>query len=156
MRNVQCEKKPTSPPLPPPAPPLTANAYLPKPFSPEELKAILIGLVSRNLASASSSAAATSSLDSFVTPPPPTSSVTLSPRESEVLKLLSLGLTNKEMSSNMFVSVRTVEVRIRSGIATSVSWEEEHKAQQAGALCIKSSLLLTISLAVAPSPCRGT
>ncbi|GMI19716.1 hypothetical protein TrCOL_g11963 [Triparma columacea] len=86
-----------------------ANAYLPKPFSPEELKAILIGLVSRNLASASSSAAATSSLDGFAPPPPPTSSVTLSPRESEVLKLLSLGLTNKEMSSNMFVSVRTVE-----------------------------------------------
>ncbi|GMH55930.1 hypothetical protein TrRE_jg3537 [Triparma retinervis] len=77
-----------------------ASAYLPKPFSPEELKAILIGLVSRN--SATSSASSPSS--SPVTAPPLESSVALSPRESELVKLLSLGLTNKEISSNMFIS----------------------------------------------------
>ena len=81
-----------------------------QPFSPEELTAILNNLVS--LSTRATPSSTTPDRDAAPTSPPPASSippVTLTPREEEVLKLISGGLTNKEISSSLFVSVRTVE-----------------------------------------------
>ncbi len=101
------------------------DAYLPKPFDPDELVAIATNLleksrsnpdnvaVARELAEikkllAEQQSAAASQPAQF-TPEPPPIKVQLTPREEEVLDLVSEGLMNKEIARKLETSIRNVE-----------------------------------------------
>lgn len=99
------------------------DAYLPKPFDPEELEAIVENLLERRVATARTDnnvdieqlmreiAAIRSMLEqrsSVVTTPSPIR-IDLTPREQSVLELVTQGLMNKEIARRLETSVRNVE-----------------------------------------------
>ena len=104
------------------------DAYLSKPFDPEELEAIVKNLLSKNRTSTSNGDNNTelekiakelveikaklddkvgSSGGIAVTPPP--IKIDLTPREQSVLDLVARGLMNKEIAKELSTSVRNVE-----------------------------------------------
>ncbi len=100
------------------------DAYLPKPFDPEELVAIVKNLLERRImnstgkeddgkleAIAKEIAAIKSMLDQRpgVKQSPSPINIELTPREQSVLDLVSQGLMNKEIASRLDTSVRNVE-----------------------------------------------
>ena len=101
------------------------DAYLPKPFDPDELVAIATNLlekfrsnpdnvmVARELAEIKQLLAeqqsATGKQPAAFTPEPPPIKVQLTPREEEVLDLVSEGLMNKEIARKLETSIRNVE-----------------------------------------------
>ena len=100
------------------------DAYLPKPFEPEELVAIVSNLLAKARATPDTATVArelaeikallsdqkqgTNGVASF-TPEPPPIKVQLTPREKEVLDLVSEGLMNKEIARKLETSIRNVE-----------------------------------------------
>ncbi len=100
------------------------DAYLPKPFDPDELEAIVKNLLERRrvTAEASSSSSKLEEIaqeikeikaqlgqqSSLVQTPPPIK-IELTPREQSVLDLVAKGLMNKEIARNLETSVRNVE-----------------------------------------------
>ncbi|NJL83384.1 MAG: response regulator transcription factor [Chloroflexaceae bacterium] len=99
------------------------DAYLPKPFNPEELEAIVKNLLERR--KSASSPDETGKLDevileikdlkerlgqqqSLITTPSPIH-IELTPREQSVLDLVAEGLMNKEIARRLETSVRNVE-----------------------------------------------
>ncbi|AFY38501.1 two component transcriptional regulator, LuxR family [[Leptolyngbya] sp. PCC 7376] len=101
------------------------DAYLPKPFEPEELEAIVKNLLTRDAAIAESQGGGDANLDGIakdlkeikqflgqqnqlVTTPPPLK-IDLTPREQSVLDLVAQGLMNKEIAKQLETSVRNVE-----------------------------------------------
>lgn len=100
------------------------DAYLPKPFDPEELVAIVNNLLQRRTttletgddssrleAIASEIAAIRNLLDgrNGISPTPSPISIELTPREQSVLDLVTEGLMNKEIARRLDTSVRNVE-----------------------------------------------
>ncbi len=102
------------------------DAYLPKPFDPEELVAIVSNLIERSRAASPSEVvarelasirallseralAATPPPPSAPTPLPPPIKVELTPREQQVLEKVAEGLMNKEIAKQLQTSVRNVE-----------------------------------------------
>jgi DNA-binding NarL/FixJ family response regulator len=104
------------------------DAYLPKPFDPEELEAIVRNLLSKNKPASSNNDSSTNlekiakelveikaKLDDklntnagiAVTPSP--IKIDLTPREQSVLDLVAQGLMNKEIARELNTSVRNVE-----------------------------------------------
>ena len=104
------------------------DAYLPKPFDPEELEAIVKNLLSKNQVSTDNQDSSSelekiakelveikAKLDNklggnsgiAVTPPP--IKIDLTPREQSVLDLVAQGLMNKEIARDLNTSVRNVE-----------------------------------------------
>lgn len=101
------------------------DAYLPKPFEPEELEAIVKHLLSREAAIAESQDSSGTNLEGIaqdlreikqflgqqnqmVTTPAPLK-IDLTPREQSVLDLVAQGLMNKEIAKQLETSVRNVE-----------------------------------------------
>ncbi|MGB2924406.1 MAG: response regulator transcription factor [Limnothrix sp.] len=101
------------------------DAYLPKPFEPEELEAIVKNLLTRDEAIAAAQGSGEANLDGIaqdlkdikqflgqqnkmVTTPPPLK-IDLTPREQSVLDLVAQGLMNKEIAKQLETSVRNVE-----------------------------------------------
>ncbi len=101
------------------------DAYLPKPFEPEELEAIVKNLLTRGQALTESQEGSTVNLEGIaqdlkeikqylgqknqmVTTPPPLK-IDLTPREQSVLDLVAQGLMNKEIAKQLETSVRNVE-----------------------------------------------
>ncbi|QCS49226.1 response regulator transcription factor [Picosynechococcus sp. PCC 11901] len=101
------------------------DAYLPKPFEPEELEAIVKNLLTREAAIAEQQDGGGSNLEGIaqdlreikqflgqqnqlVTTPPPLK-IDLTPREQSVLDLVAQGLMNKEIAKELETSVRNVE-----------------------------------------------
>ncbi len=100
------------------------DAYLSKPFDPEELEALIKSLIERRRQSlqATSENARLEEIardirelkqqvgqqNTFTTTPPPIK-IDLTPREQSVLDLVAEGLMNKEIASRLETSVRNVE-----------------------------------------------
>jgi len=100
------------------------DAYLPKPFEPDELVAIVKNLLSRRQA-ATDSNSDRSQLEAIareiatirgmldqrpgITQTPSPINIDLTPREQSVLDLVAQGLMNKEIASQLKTSVRNVE-----------------------------------------------
>jgi DNA-binding NarL/FixJ family response regulator len=100
------------------------DAYLPKPFDPDELEAIIKNLLERRQVTAQASTEAAkleeivqeikeikAHLDQksgLVTTPPPIK-IDLTPREQSILDLVAEGLMNKEIAARLDTSVRNVE-----------------------------------------------
>ncbi|WP_036486157.1 response regulator transcription factor [Myxosarcina sp. GI1] len=106
------------------------DAYLPKPFDPEELEAIVRNLLARHRAAAADSNGDGTELEKIAreleaikgklderlgegtggiaTTPPPIN-IDLTPREQSVLDLVARGLMNKEIAKELSTSVRNVE-----------------------------------------------
>ena len=105
------------------------DAYLPKPFDPEELEAIVRNLLSRQQVTAGSGTSNGSELEkiareleeikgkldeklgqgSGITVTPSPIKIDLTPREQSVLDLVARGLMNKEIARELSTSVRNVE-----------------------------------------------
>jgi DNA-binding NarL/FixJ family response regulator len=103
------------------------DAYLPKPFDPEELVAIVSNLIERSRAASPSEVVARelASIRALLsertlpptipsqpptpTPLPPPIKVELTPREQQVLEKVAEGLMNKEIAKQLQTSVRNVE-----------------------------------------------
>ncbi len=99
------------------------DAYLPKPFDPEELVAIVTNLVSRREAQTDGGATpdiavmarqieeikALLTQRGTIPQTPPPIRIDLTPREQSVLDLVAEGLMNKEIARRLETSVRNVE-----------------------------------------------
>lgn len=105
------------------------DAYLSKPFDPEELEAIVKNLLSKNQANSSSGDNSSVELEKIakelveikaklddklggsggITVTPPPIKIDLTPREQSVLDLVAQGLMNKEIAKELQTSVRNVE-----------------------------------------------
>lgn len=98
-----------------------ADAYLPKPFDPEELVAIVKNLLRRRTAASTEEAGferisqqlaeikGMMTQQPGVAPTPAPIKIDLTPREQSVLKLVAEGLMNKEIARRLDTSVRNVE-----------------------------------------------
>jgi DNA-binding NarL/FixJ family response regulator len=97
------------------------DAYLAKPFDPEELIAIVKNILQRRASSSSEAGGiakqiaaelrgmmGTGSGSSITTTPPPIN-IDFTPREQSVLDLVAAGLMNKEIARQLDTSVRNVE-----------------------------------------------
>lgn len=100
------------------------DAYLPKPFDPDELVAIVQNLLERRAATSGTSGASSDLEDisrqiaeirgmlqhtgGIVQTPPPIR-IDFTPREQSVLDLVATGLMNKEIARRLETSVRNVE-----------------------------------------------
>lgn len=100
------------------------DAYLPKPFDPEELEAIVRNLIERRQVSVESSSES-AKLEEIaqeireikerlgqqggITTTPSPIAIDLTPREQSVLDLVAEGLMNKEIAGRLDTSVRNVE-----------------------------------------------
>lgn len=101
------------------------DAYLPKPFDPDELEAIVRNLLNKKNSQQTESTGGNTQLDElakdikdikdklegnhkFTTTEPPMK-IDLTPREQSVLDLVSQGLMNKEIAKILETSIRNVE-----------------------------------------------
>ncbi len=100
------------------------DAYLPKPFDPDELESIVKNLLKRRKTSEEAQGEERKLDDIYqelleikgkmnnsggITPTPPPFNIDLTPREQSVLDLVAEGLMNKEIASRLNTSVRNVE-----------------------------------------------
>ncbi|MBK1989907.1 response regulator transcription factor [Sphaerospermopsis aphanizomenoides BCCUSP55] len=103
------------------------DAYLPKPFDPDELVAIVENLLARHTAKTQIASEDTENMDiaklaheiskikdllsprSAISQSPPPFKIDLTPREQSVLNLVAEGLMNKEIARRLETSVRNVE-----------------------------------------------
>ncbi|NCJ05769.1 response regulator [Synechococcales cyanobacterium C] len=99
------------------------DAYLPKPFDPDELVAIITNLIDRRTARSDGSAPDIADLASqmaeiksmlthrhpLVSTATPAIKIDFTPREQSVLNLVAEGLMNKEIARRLETSVRNVE-----------------------------------------------
>ncbi|HEY9633030.1 MAG TPA: response regulator transcription factor [Coleofasciculaceae cyanobacterium] len=100
------------------------DAYLPKPFDPDELVAIVSNLLERRTATTGETASNTDLEDiarqiaairamldqrTGITQTPPPIRIDFTPREQSVLDLVAEGLMNKEIARRLDTSVRNVE-----------------------------------------------
>jgi DNA-binding NarL/FixJ family response regulator len=104
------------------------DAYLAKPFDPEELEAIVRNLLSKNKSASSNNDSSTDlekiakelveikaklddklSTNAGITVTPSPIKIDLTPREQSVLDLVAQGLMNKEIARELNTSVRNVE-----------------------------------------------
>lgn len=90
---------------------LGCNFYLPKPFDMQELGAMIRNLLERSLIDAIAEPPPTLSPP---TPPPLPVPINLTPREQEVLNLVTSGLSNAEIGQHLHLSPRTVEKHVSS------------------------------------------
>jgi DNA-binding NarL/FixJ family response regulator len=95
------------------------DAYLPKPFDPEELIAIVKNILQRRASTNSEAGGIAKQIaaelrgmmgtgSAIVTTPPPIN-IDFTPREQSVLDLVAAGLMNKEIARQLDTSVRNVE-----------------------------------------------
>jgi DNA-binding NarL/FixJ family response regulator len=103
------------------------DAYLPKPFDPDELIAIVENLLTRRTAQAPAIGEDSENMDiaklaheiskikdllsprTAIAQTPPPFKIDLTPREQSVLNLVAQGLMNKEIARRLETSVRNVE-----------------------------------------------
>lgn len=100
------------------------DAYLPKPFDPEELEAIVKNLLERRTTGANTAGGGSDIEDiklqiaairgmledtNRIVQTPPPIRIDLTPREQSVLDLVAQGLMNKEIARRLETSVRNVE-----------------------------------------------
>lgn len=85
------------------------DAYMPKPGDPDELVAIVHNLLERSRQFQTEVIERVSSLVARDAQPGSKLEIDLTPREREVLQLLSTGLMNKEIAARLTVSTRNVE-----------------------------------------------
>jgi len=92
------------------------DLYLPKPFAMEELGAIIRSLLDRSqvIQSEWRLSQQKDQIDSFEKSKLLLEKLNLTPRETEVLSLLSQGLSNIEIGEKLFLSPRTVEKYVSS------------------------------------------
>ncbi|HIK13399.1 MAG TPA: response regulator transcription factor [Oscillatoriaceae cyanobacterium M33_DOE_052] len=94
---------------------LGCDIYLPKPFELEELGAVIRNLLERSqLIQAEWHFAAPSVAPPSTTAPPIVPPISLSTRETEVLQLLAMGLSNGGIGDRLHLSPRTVEKYVSS------------------------------------------
>ena len=95
------------------------DAYLPKPFDPEELIAIVKNILQRRATTSNEAGGMAKQIaaelrgmmgtgSAIVTTPPPIN-IDFTPREQSVLDLVAAGLMNKEIARQLDTSVRNVE-----------------------------------------------
>ena len=101
------------------------DAYLPKPFDPDELVSIVTGIIKRRSAQAATTGEGTPDIAKMAREiaeikamlsqngglfqAKPTTTIDFTPREKSVLELVAQGLMNKEIARQLDTSVRNVE-----------------------------------------------
>ena len=98
------------------------DAYLTKPFDPEELLAVVANILGRvERTSAELARLVGSATGGERSAAPPTTEEELTEAELRVARLVARGLSNKEIATELRVSVRTVEGHI-SNVLAKTGW----------------------------------